>query len=262
MVGKALLSALKSGDVGAQIEYLTMAGIGFNEEHRFSEALPFFKRAIATARSASDAGIPYGAYEGQAAALLGLGKTDEAHGLLLHVLSVARSHGRRTEEAQILLQLGDISLASGDLEAAKTHFTDAANVFQDLDLARGLDEVMLKLAGVYRQRGRLEEAGKTLTIGLKSAHRTDRYYLPRIVTALAELKAAQGKTYAAEKLFEEAEDIVDGLMVNLHSDFEMAAVAGAMSETYVQRFKLAVSGNDTSQAFRVLERARGHRLRH
>jgi CHAT domain-containing protein len=258
LVGKALLAALKSGDVGAQIEYLTMAGIGFNEEHRFSEALPFFKRAISTARNARDAGFPYSAYEGQAAALLGLGKSEQANELLLHVLSVARTHGRRTEEAQTLLQLGDVSLAIGNLEAAKAHFTAAANLFQSADLARGLDEVMFKLAGVYREQGRLDEASKTLQIGLRSAHRTDRYYLPRMITALAELQASQGRTHEAKTLFEEAEDIIDGLMVNLHSDFEMAAVAGAMSETYVEHFKLAVAEKDVSQALRIVERARGH----
>lgn len=257
-VGKALLSALKSGDIGAQIEYLTMAGIGFNEEHRFSEALPFFKRAISTARNAQDAGFPYAAYEGKATALLGLGKTEEARHMLLQVLSVARNHGRKNDEAQTLLQLGDISIASGDLESAKAQFKDAANQFQSIGLARGLDEVMFKLAGVYREQGQLDEASKTLMVGLKSAHRTDRYYLPRMITAMAELKAAQGRTHQAEELFEEAENIIDGLMVNLHSDFEMAAVAGTMSETYVEHFKLAVSGNDLSQALRVLERARGH----
>ena len=257
-VGKALLSALKSGDVGAQIEYLTMAGIGFNEERRFSEALPFFKRAISTAKNARDTGFAYAAYEGQAASLLGLGKSEQANELLLHVLSVARTHGRRTEEAQVLLQLGDIAHASGNLEAAKENFTAAANLFQSIGLARGLDEVMFKLAGVYREQGRLDEASKALKVGMKSAHRTDRYYLPRMITAMAELKVAQGRRQEAKKLFEQAEDIIDGLMVNLHNDFEMAAVAGAMSETYVEHFKLAVSDNDVSQALRVLERARGH----
>ncbi len=50
-----------------------MAGIGFNEEHRF-EVLAPLDRAIANAMNTRDAGFPHLAYEGKATALLGPGR--------------------------------------------------------------------------------------------------------------------------------------------------------------------------------------------
>src|SRR5581483_7655397 len=47
-LGKAILSAYRTGDTASQVRLLSMLGNGFNEERRFSEALTMFKRAIAT----------------------------------------------------------------------------------------------------------------------------------------------------------------------------------------------------------------------
>lgn len=97
LVGRALLSAYQSGDVGAQIEYFSMAGIGFNEEHRFAEGLALFDRAIANAMNTRDAGFPHLAYEGKATALLGLGRPSEARELVLEALAMAQFHNKYHE---------------------------------------------------------------------------------------------------------------------------------------------------------------------
>ena len=78
LVGKAILSAYRTGDSASEVRLLSMLGNGFNEERRFSEALTIFKRAIATAEDTPDAGFPFMAYGGEAAALSGLRKTAEA----------------------------------------------------------------------------------------------------------------------------------------------------------------------------------------
>ena len=117
-----------------------------------------------------------------------------------------------------------------------------------------------KLYVLYLNRtlGDLAGAGTALETGLSASRRVgDRYYLPRDLTALAETKVAQRKTAQADRLFEEAEDILDGILVNEHSMHESAARAGSMSETYLEHFKLAASQRRTSRAFEVLERVRG-----
>src|SRR5258708_6750602 len=117
---------------------------------------------------------------------------------------------------------------------------------------------MFDLSDVDRAVGDLSGAVKALRIGLRSSRRLgDRYYLPRDLTALAEIRIAQHKTQEADQLFEEAEDVLDGILVNQHSVYESTARAGSMSETYLDHFNLARSKGNTARAFKVLERVRG-----
>jgi CHAT domain-containing protein len=261
LVGNALWSAYRLHDVGAEIEYLSMAGTGFVEERRFSEGLPFFRIAIAMTKITPDSGFPYSAYEGQAACLLGMGKEGEARKLLQKILSKARADGRLSEVARILIQLGDTSASVEDVGQAENEYREAGQIFQNLGVSRGLDEALFKLAGIYRQQGRLEEAAKVLRTGLPSLEHIDHYYLARLLTALAELAAAQKRPRKADRLFEQAEDTIDSLLTNLHSDFETAAVSGAMSETYIEHFKLVVKEGNAARAFHILERVRGNSVR-
>ena len=82
LIGSALLSAIESGDVGAQVRYLELLGNGMNELRRQHEALYFFNRAIKLATSTQDAGFPFMAYEGKAEALTAISKTEEARAVL------------------------------------------------------------------------------------------------------------------------------------------------------------------------------------
>ncbi len=75
LVGRAVLSAYRTGDIGNQVRLLSMLGNGFIEEHRFSEAISFFQRAISTAEKTPDAGFPFMAYQGEARALVKPGRS-------------------------------------------------------------------------------------------------------------------------------------------------------------------------------------------
>jgi len=258
LVGRAVLSAYRTGDIGSQIRLLSMLGNGFNEEHRFSEALSFFQRAISTAEKAPDAGFPFMAYEGEARALAGLGEPEQAKQMLKKALSVALLQNRRTEMADILLVLGEVALATHDTQNAKAYFEQAGQISQGISFYRTLAQAMFDLSDVERSSGDLSGASRALKIGLQASRRLgDRYYLPRDLTALAEIKIAQHKTREADRLFEEAEDILDAIIVNQHSLYESAARAGSMSETYLDHFKLARNRGNTARAFQVLERVRG-----
>jgi CHAT domain-containing protein/tetratricopeptide (TPR) repeat protein len=259
-VGKAVLSAYATGDVAAQVEFLSLAGVGFNEERRFSEALSFFHRAIRLAEKTPDAGFPYMAHEGEVTALLGLERAEQAREALANVFATAQAHNRKSEEALILILFGDASLAAHDTEQAKEYFKRAAQQFQEVRVHRGLDEAMFKLAGLYRQQGDLERASRSLRLGMEAGRRVGgRYYLPRALTALAELEVAQKKFRQADQRFQEAEEVMEGIVAGLQSDNEAAAVAGSMSETYVEHFRLLVRRRKGARAFQVLERVRGRR---
>jgi CHAT domain-containing protein len=257
-LGKAILSAYRTGDTASQVRLLSMLGNGFNEERRFSEALTMFKRAIATTESTPDAGFPFMAYGGEAAALTGLHQTAQAKQLLERALTAARSQENRVNEADLLVQMGEVALAEDNLDAAKSHFIQAGRIADEMRLYRTLSYPMFDLANLDRQLGDIENAGDALTAGLKASRRLgDRYYVPRDLTAMAELAVAKNKLRRADRLFEQAEDVLDGILINQHSFEESTARAGSMSSTYLEHFRLAFQMGDVGRAFQVLERVRG-----
>ena len=85
----------------------------------------------------------------------------------------------------------------------------------------------------------------------------DRHYLPRDLTILADFKAQRRSTAEAEALYQNAEDIIDGMLVNLHEAYWSSSLAGAMSATYLHHFELEARVGNVERALNVLERVRG-----
>jgi CHAT domain len=97
--------------------------------------------------------------------------------------------------------------------------------------------------------------------GLAASQRVgDRYYVPRNLTILADLKARRGSIADAEALYEHAEDVIDGMLLSGNGPYWNSSITAAMSQTYLQDFELVAKRVNTAAAFRVLERVRGRRL--
>ena len=258
MVGDAFLSAKASGDMGGQVRLLEMLGNGFNEAKRYGEALAFFERAIKTSSSNPDAGFPFMAYEGESQTLAAQGKMTEAREKLERALGVARANQKRGHEAMILLSLGELALQTGDRERAMRYLEEAGDISQKYNFYRTVGQAMIDLAGLYRDAGDLKSAEEHSAIGVDASRRVgDRYYLPRDLTMLADLKALRGNRVQAEALYANAEDVIDGMLVNLHEAYWSSSLAGAMSETYLHHFKLEAQEGNVEGALGVLERVRG-----
>ncbi len=255
-IGQALKSAYLSGDIGAKVEFLSIAGIGFTEEQRFDEALPLLRQAIKFAESTEGAGFPFLAYQGLSAAAIARGEKEESRRFIQKGLAAAHQN-QHGQEAQFLVLMGDACLASGDVEGAKQYFEKAGHLFTEISFYRGLDEAMLKLARIDRAQGRLQDADTVLRIALKASPGMEQHYQPRVMTEMAELRMAQSKFPEANAWFERAEDVTDASLINLPEGFEAAAVAGSMSETYLAHFRLSVQQRDIPGAFRIMERVRG-----
>jgi len=258
MVGDAFLSAKASGDTGNQVRLLEMMGNGFNEAKRYGEALAFFERAIKTSRSNPDAGFPFMAFEGESQALAAQGKMPEAVDKLDRALTIARANQKRGHEAMILLSLGELALQRGDRQTAMTYLEQTGDIAQKYNFYRTEGQAMIDLAGLYRDAGDIKSAEDRASIGVDASRRVgDRYYLPRDLTVLADLKARRGATSEAEALYQNAEDVIDGMLVNLHEAYWSSSLAGAMSETYLHHFELEAREGRVDQALNVLERVRG-----
>ena len=258
MVGDSLLTAMASGDKGGQVRMLEMLGNGFNEAKRYGEALAFFERAIKVSSSTPDAGFPYMAYEGESAALSSQGNMSEARDKLQRALAVSKGNQKLGHETMILLLLGELAIRTGDRQAATKYLEESGQLAQKYNFYRTLGQSMIDLAGLYRDAGDLESAAERAAIGVDASRRVgDRYYLPRDLTALAALKARRGDFAAAEGLYENAEDVIDGILVDVHEAYWSSALAGAMSETYLRHFELEVNQGRVDRALDVLERVRG-----
>jgi len=258
MVGDAFLSAKASGDTGNQVRLLEMMGNGFNEAKRYGEALAFFERAIKTSSSNADAGFPFMAYEGESQALAAQGKISEAVDKLDRALTIARANQKRGHEAMILLSLGELALQSGDRQSAMNSLEQAGQIAQRYNFYRTEGQAMIDLAGMYRDAGDLKSAEERATLGVAASKQVgDRYYLPRDLTILADFKAQRRSTAEAEALYQNAEDIIDGMLVNLHEAYWSSSLAGAMSATYLHHFELEARAGDVERALNVLERVRG-----
>jgi hypothetical protein len=77
---------------------------------------------------------------------------------------------------------------------------------------------LLELSRLYEQSGDLITADARATEGLRASKElVDMYVLPRHIAAAAQIKARLGKTAEADTLYEEAADLVEGMLVNVPS---------------------------------------------
>jgi len=261
LLGSALLSTMATGDTGGQIRFLELIGRGFEEVNRHAEALRFFERAIKLADSEKDSGLPFMAYEGKAQALVALGKADEAKKVLADALLKARSQQKRGHEAQLLILLGQLASETGDQKQAIGYLEDAGQFATRVQFFRMEADAMFELAKLYRDIGDLATAEARATQGLAASQYVgDRYYVPRNLTILADLKARRGRIAEAGALYEQAEDVIEGMLISVDEPYWNSSVAASMSQTYLQHFELVSKSGDVPGAFRVLERVRGRTL--
>ena len=261
LLGSALLSTMASGDTGGQIRFLELIGRGFEEVNRHTEALRFFERAIKLADAEKDSGLPFMAYEGKAQALVALGRPDEAKAVLEDALGKARSQQKRGHEAQLLILLGRLASQTGDRKQAIADLEGAAQFSKRVQFFRMEADAMFELATLYRDAGDLPTAEARATDGLDASQRVgDRYYVPRNLTILADLKARRGRVSEANALYEQAEDVIESMLISVDEPYWNSSVAASMSQTYLQHFELVTKSGDVPGAFHVLERVRGRTL--
>jgi len=258
LVGDALISAIASGDVSGQIRDLEMLGNGFYDAKRYAEAMVFFDRAISLATTTPDVGLPLMAYEGRAQVLTAQGRPEEAEGVLKKALEVANNERRLRDQVRIFFLLGEGSLQAKKRREAIEYLEQVGVLGQKCGCFKTVVQAMFDLTTLYRDLGNLQSAEKRASIGLEaSKHVKGRYYLPQNLTIVADLKALRGDSSGAERLYEHAEDVIDGMLNDLGDPYWNSSLADAMSETYLHHFELCVQNGETERAVSVLERIRG-----
>ena len=77
-------------------------------------------------------------------------------------------------------------------------------------------DAMFELARLYRDGGDLATAEARASQGLEASQRVgDRYSLPRDLTILADLKARRLRVAEATALYEQAEEVIEGMLISV-----------------------------------------------
>jgi len=262
LVGTALANSLALKDAGAHIRYLNLMGNGLVVFGRPEEAIRYFDRALETARRHPDLGTSVMALTGKARALLEIGDTSKARKLVEDSLGVVRRHERRGNEAELMALLADIEEREGNAERAIWLLKEAASLADQGKFHRLHADAMFQLARLYRDSGDLETAQQRAADGLASSRRLgDVYSLPEHTAILADLQTGLGRLQKADALYEQAADILDGMLVKVGSRRAKTSLVAARSEIYIEHFRLLLEEiGDFDRAFQTLERARGRTI--
>lgn len=255
----ALTTSIHLRDVGAHIRYLNLMGNGLVMFGRPEDALRYYDRALRLVRSTPELDTSAMAVAGKARALLALGKRADAGRLFHETLDLARRRDRRGLAASMLTELGDLATEAGEPKRAVQLYEEAVAVAEAGELHRLVATASFGLTALYRASGDVEKAEQSASKGVDASRRVgEAFEMPERLALLAKLQRDRGNFAEAAQRYEEAEDIVEGLLAGIVSPSSRTSLIGVMSQVYLDHLTLAVDQlKDAAKALQVLERARG-----
>lgn len=262
-VGQALMTAMTSGDVGAQIRYYAAIATGLQLSQEYEQAIRYFDLALNTAAKHPESGFQYISYWGKAKSLLALRRYQEAEQLIRESLRHAEADDRRVKRVQMLLAASDLARTLGRPDEALAYLREALPIAEEGGFRRLLAEIYFDLAAILQQAEKIPEAGEYASLAVTLTEEVgDTFLLPSQLLVLANLKRAEGHPEEALQILDRATDVVEGLLVNVPTPEHASTLIRAMSSIYVKHFDLAASHRKSvDYIFAVLERARGRVLR-
>ena len=148
----ALSQATKVKDIGAQIRYLTLVGVGLIQLQRNEQAISMFDQALAVAQTIPELGQPVMTYAGKAQALAALGRASEAKKLLESVLEISHKRAALGYESEALLELAKLEERTSQDTQAIDHFRQAVAAATKVDGHNLISEADLELSKVLARR--------------------------------------------------------------------------------------------------------------
>ena len=259
LVQQAYQTAEKTGDVGGQLRYMGTIAEGLRLAGYAPLALGYVDRALKFASEHPETGFPFVAYSSKVQTLLTLKQPDEAERFATTAMAEAKAGDRRIKEIELSMMLAQIAEKRGQPEQAIKYLEQAVGTAKAGRVQRLLAEAQSALADAYRARGDLTQALPHATAAVATTTAAgSRFLLPDRLRGLAEIYAAQGRVADANRIYDQAADIVEGIMVNVPSREAQARLVGVTSRIYEGHFRLVADRlGDPVQAYDIIERARG-----
>jgi len=262
LIQQALQAATSSGDIGGQVRYMGAIANGLWLAGNPQLALGYADRALKLAKEHPETGFPFVVYSTRALALVALNEPDEAERFANAAMSEAQVGDRRIKEIELLMILGQIAQRRQQTDRLIDLYTKAATAARIGRVQRLLADAEANLADAYRALGDIVQARKhALAAVAETEGAGSRFTLPIRLGGLADIYAAEGNLVGADRAYEQATDVVEGIMVNVPSRDAQARLIGVMSDLYAGHFRLAADRlTNPVKAYGILERARGRAL--
>jgi CHAT domain-containing protein len=187
---------------------------------------------------------------------------NEARRLIQTALKYSRENNILGAQCELLNQAGLLSMAAHDLNGAEEYFGQTVDVAKRAYLPRMEAAGYLQLSQVYERRGDFNNAESAIDSAIQQARFVQEgLYLPVYVAQKAEIEGARANLAVSDELYDQASDLVEGLLVNAPSSQVKSSMIAALSDIYVGHFRLAVERlHDPAKAFEIAETARGRAL--
>lgn len=261
-LGQALKVAQTTGDTASVVRWTTLFGHGYVQLGRPAEALDFYDRALRVAATVPELQFPVMTYVGKGDALIRAGRVDEAEQVIAQAIEIANRHDASGYQAQLNLQLAAIAQQRKDGRAAMDALRRATAFANEAGAGRLVAEVALRRAGFQRGMGDATGADRSLQDGISSARAMrERFLLPQLLAARADLHLSQKRYDSASALLDEASDLLDGWFTNASSPWVKSRLVSGMDNVFTTRIRLEGERGASPGAFlAVVEQARGRAL--
>ena len=259
---KAIAEARWRGDIDAEATFLTYFADGLVAINRPSQAVTCLNEALKVEKSNPDAPVLYRTLIAKIDALEELREYAQARALVAQTLAEARRSQTLGAQAELLRETGQLDRATGDIPGAEAAYEQAAAVSSQASLPRLLAESEFQLTDLYREQGDLAKAQAAVSQGIEAVREVEApYELPHYLAVEAGLKESGHHYRQADQIFGQAEDLVEGMLMDAGNSTVETSLLGAMSDIYVQHFRLAaLSLKNVNEAFEIVEQARGRAL--
>lgn len=258
-IATAASVATKIHDVGAQIRFTTVLGMGLVQAKMYERALPYFDDALEIAKKTPDSGYPFFTYEAQLEALVGLKRYNDAQQLADEMLKQISAKYRTGPQAQFLPFAAKIALARGDVQTSVEELEQSIAICKAAGYQQIQADPEAMLAEIFRKQGNLARAEYFATQAAGDAQASgNKWSIPARLQSLAELQVAQGKYVEADRTYDKASAFVDSGLANSSSILEKTSLIKASGSLYPEHFALLVSRlNNPAKAYAIVEDVRG-----
>jgi CHAT domain-containing protein len=257
-VEKAWLVA-KFDDPAAHIRYASMYGTGLVELHKYKEAIGPLDEAIKVAAKTRNVAYPSIAVNAKIEALSGIGQNEQALALAANAMQkvtvlhlAAHLYELYQTRARVYERMNNWNQAVSDLN-------QAAQYAKQLSYWRGLTDADGLLAEAYLHQRALQSALTAVDEAIDANKRIpdELYFVPKNLAIKAEILAQLGRVKASNDLYEKSADMLDALLSKVPTPSVERQLLGDLSSVYAGYFASLGSQGRMTDAFRVIERARG-----
>jgi CHAT domain-containing protein len=257
-VEKAWLVA-KIDDPAAHVRYASMYGTGLVELHKYKEAIGPLDEAIKVAAKTRNVAYPSIAVNAKIEALSGIGQNDQALALAADAMRKVTALHLAAHLYELFQTRARVYEEMNNWNQAVSDLNRAAQYARQLSYWRGLTDADGLLAEAYLHQRAPQLALTAVDEAIDANKRIpdELYFVPKNLAIKAEILAELGSIKASNDLYETSADMLDALLSKVPTPSIERQLLGDLSSVYAGYFASLGNQGRITDAFRVIERARG-----